>query len=86
MAPQAKAEDQQKHERDARTPVERKAAIQQQRTLRYQERKALGICRDCDEPVASGTIMCLVHAEKMRAYRQQYKAKKRAEAKKAKAE
>ena len=51
--------------------------------LTYQERKALGICRDCEEVVSEeSTIMCKVHAGRVRGYRK----KKKAEAKQAKAD
>ena len=72
-------------EQDKRSPAEQKADIQQQRTLGYQEQKAAGICRDCDEPTVNDTIMCETHLARMRQYRKKYKEKKRAEAKEAKA-
>ena len=78
---QANTED----EQDRRSPAERKADIQQQRTLSYQEQKAAGICRDCDEPTVNDTIMCETHLARMRQYRKNYKEKKKAEAKEAEA-
>ena len=46
---------------------------------KYQERKALGICRDCDEEVSGGsTILCETHNARMREYRKKYRTKKRA--------
>ena len=68
-----------------RPRLKKKADIQQQRTLRYQERKAQGICRDCDEPAVSGTARCETHLARMRQYRKKYKDKKMAQAKEAKA-
>ena len=72
-------------DQDSTSPAEQKADIQQQRTLRYQERKAQGICRDCDEPAVSGTARCVPHLARMRQYRKKYKDKKMAQAKEAKA-
>ena len=65
----------------------RKAAADRKPRLTAQERKHLGICRDCEEEVGGGsTIFCKVHNARMREYRKKHKAKKRAEAKEAKAE
>ena len=82
---QANTEGQEGSEQDSTSSAEQKADIQQQRTLSYQERKAAGICRDCDEPTVNDTIMCETHLARMRQYRKKYKEKKRAEAKEAKA-
>ena len=68
-------------EQDRKSPAELKADIQKQRSLRYQERKAASLCRDCDEPTVNDTIMCETHLERMRQYRKKYKARKQAEAK-----
>ena len=72
-------------EQDRKYPAELKTDIQKQRSLRYQERKAASLCRDCDEPTVNDTIMCETHLARMRQYRKNYKEKKRAEAKEAKA-
>ena len=82
---QANTEGQEDSEQDKRSPAELKADIQKQRSLRYQERKAASLCRDCDEPTVNDTIMCKTHLGRVRQYRKKYKDKKRAEAKEAKA-
>ena len=74
-------ENQQQTDLDTRSATEQAAPAQRQPCLTYKERKALGICRDCDEPSVGGTIMCEVHGTRMREYRKQYKAKKRDQAK-----
>ena len=85
LALRGKTEGQKNSDQDSTSPAEQKADIQQQRTLRYQERKAQGICRDCDEPAVSGTARCVSHLARMRQYRKKYKDKKMAQAKEAKA-
>lgn len=58
----------------------------EKKTRTSSERKAFGICRDCDEEVAEDSmIFCEIHNARMREYRKKYKAKKRAEAKDAEA-
>ena len=74
-------------ETNLRNPAERKANKLREQTARYQERKALGICRDCDEELAEdSTIFCEIHNARMREYRKKYKAKRWATAKETKEE
>ena len=84
---QVTSENSQEFETNPGNLSERTADTQELHRLTYHERKTLGICRDCDEEVAvDSTIMCEVHNARMREYRKKYKAKKRAEAKEAKAD
>ena len=74
-------------ETNPQIPTERKPGKQDRKTDRSQERKSVGLCRDCDEEVGGGsTIKCEAHNARAREYRKKHEAKKRTEAKEAKAE
>ena len=68
-------------EKRARKREERAKLEDPKPRLSHRERKALGICRYCEEEVGGGsTIMCPVHIERMRGHQRKYKAKRKAEA------
>ena len=79
-------QSQEEKEKRAKRREERAKLEDPKPRLSHGERKALGICRDCDEKVGGGsTIMCPIHIERMRGYQRKYKAKRKAEVERDKA-
>ena len=66
------------------TPEAKKERQQAQRRKRYNDAKALGVCRHCSKPAIKGQTRCQQCAERHRVSRRTYDIKRHAEAKEVK--